>query len=193
MHSKVGVTWEGAGLSVQLEIKMIGRGGGATASMGNLRRLTFPDKGILLSFIWLCFCFIPLACVPSMFTWSQNPHGLWSCRAHTHVLELGTKTKQAWCCIDCANIKWKLWAMALILALLKIQLEFFHGGWGERGPCKLRGVVQCKLVSPMQGSENPFFHDIARIPLGLAIGRGMENSPITLSVLCFLIIKNIII
>lgn len=41
----------------------------------------------------------------------------------------------------------KLWATALNLALLKAQLDLFHGGMEEEGAWKLRDVILKKCHS----------------------------------------------
>lgn len=52
-------------------------------------------------------------------------------------LQLGTQTelaRLARCWTECANMEQKLWAVALILALLKTKGIFFNGGWRETEP-----------------------------------------------------------
>lgn len=74
----------------------------------------------------------------------------------------------AWCWTGPGSpTEWKLWTLALILALLKHQLDFFHGWTRGIRTLEIEGFnsMQIKIAhSPMQVSENPFSMDISRTP-----------------------------
>lgn len=83
--------------------------------------------------------------------------------------------------LECANVEQKLWAMTLILALLKTQLDFSLGGPEGDGTLETKGLNSSQINishSPMQVSENSFSPDIARSPLPPAAGGDMESSPL---------------
>lgn len=69
-----------------------------------------------------------------------------------------------------------VWATALILALLKTQLDFFLGKTKGNGTLETQGFesTEIKLSAtshpPVRVSENSFSHDITRNPLPLATG-----------------------
>ena len=84
---------------------------------------------------------------------------------HSNGLELGIRTKLAeyWTGLY-LNMKQKLWILALILALLKTQLDFFHGGMeGDRALETQRAASISTRInhhatsqSPARGSWNTF-------------------------------------
>lgn len=61
----------------------------------------------------------------------------------------------------------KFWEVALILALLKITVNFFHGEMDKDGTLKGHSSIKLstKLHSPMGVSGDSFPHDTPRSPL----------------------------
>lgn len=74
-------------------------------------------------------------------------------------------------------------ATALILGLVKLQLDVFHGGSEGNETLRTHGCnsIEIKLSTtshpPRRISENSFSRDIARSPLPLAASGGEEHSP----------------
>lgn len=86
--------------------------------------------------------------------------------------------------VDCSweHTEQKLWAMALILAVLKTKWVFFHGRMEGDGTLETKGLnsTERKLStaphSPMGASGNIYSHDTPRSPLPPSIGGDTEST-----------------
>lgn len=81
-------------------------------------------------------------------------------------------------------MEWKLWAMALILALLWTQLDFSPWRMKGNGTLETQGCnsigIKLSTISnaPMQVSENAFSCDITINPHPPATGGDKAHSPL---------------
>lgn len=77
-------------------------------------------------------------------------------------------------------MKQKLWAMALILALLRANWDFFYGGMEGYGALATQGCNFTQInatQSPVRVSENSFSHSITRNTHSPATGGDKASSP----------------
>lgn len=123
-----------------------------------------PKQRILsLLFLLLPSCFLALAC---FVTRTSLSCGLSSCMAHGHVdptchrLQLGTQAKLARCWTGLGfKMQQRPWAVVLILALLKTQLDFFHGEMERNGKLRTQGFKSMQInhsFSSISKNKMPF-------------------------------------
>lgn len=90
------------------------------------------------------------------------PYGSWPGGTHT----MDWWAKSSWCYIRLnSTVRLKLWAQALLLALLEPHLHIFQDWFKDSGtlqPEKYKSMQIKTIHSPMQVLENPFSEDIAR-------------------------------
>lgn len=98
MHSKVGVTWEGACLSVQPRNKDNWQRGWSNCKRGKSQKVKIPkgDSSSLSSGFAPASLHWPVLC-------GSRIYMVYGHADPTHVLELGTKTDAG---LDCANMDW---------------------------------------------------------------------------------------
>lgn len=78
-------------------------------------------------------------------------------------------------------MEWKLWTMALILALLKTKLDFSHGGMEGNATLETQGFNFTKIKithPPVPVSGNSFPCDITRTPLPPVTDGDTDGTPL---------------
>lgn len=120
----------------------------------------------------LSYCFAPASLHSPMIP--PQPRGPRNCMAHghedPHTMDSSSEHKLTSpdAGLDCANVKQKLWVMALILVLLKMNGSFsLVGGREGGGTLETQGFnsMQINVTHSLgQISENSFSCDIARSP-----------------------------
>lgn len=101
-------------------------------------------------------------------------------QTHTQWTATGNTEKQPDAGLVCADMKWKSWPLALILALLKTKWTFFLGGIEGDGTWEAQGFDSTPVSithSPMRVLENSFSRYVPRSPFPLATSGDMEDTP----------------